>query len=226
MGRRGNASVTTLIPDAVPSLLLKESAHHLQNKHKLNPARSAGEVTRESVIRLVLAMPHLRSLTRLLHSGAWVTLAPGEWTGGGQKFSFWESPDSPCVWMGTSMGPVRTAGKSVLGRGLALSCKLQRRGSYPSLDGNGGKRCRIAWAARLRSGQCLLLHDGNLGLGSQHSDNWRGVDAGTGSESDVRQVNASRSFLEWVTGHRSRDVFLCVSRLLPILTLIFASVLF
>lgn len=33
------------------------------------------------------------------------------------------------------MGRVQTAGKSALGRGLALSCKLQRRGSYPSLDG-------------------------------------------------------------------------------------------
>lgn len=63
----------------------------------------------------------------------------------------------------------------------------------------------LSSTAQVRSG--LLLHDGNLGLGLQHSENWRGVDADTGSESDVRQVNASSPLLEWVTGHRSRNVF-------------------
>lgn len=58
-----------------------------------------------------------------------------------------------------------------------------------------------------RSGQCLVLQGGNSGLGSQHGDIWRGVDADTGSESDVRRVNADRSLLEWVTGYRSRDTF-------------------
>lgn len=48
--------------------------------------------------------------------------------------------------MGNSMGPVWTAGKSALGRGLALSCKLQQGGSSHSLDGIVGKG-----AAQLRS---------------------------------------------------------------------------
>lgn len=99
------------------------------------------------------------------------------------------------------MGPVWTAGKSALGRGLALSCKLQQGGSSHSLDGIVGKG-----AAQLRSGQSGLSW-WKLSSWTKHSDNWRGVDADTRNESDVRQVKACRSLLDWVTGHRSRDVF-------------------